>query len=764
MILALGVGANTAVFAAVRALLIDPPPYRDPDTVVVFRQVDHFAPAPLAASDIPELEHLRGLAHVAGCSASAFPMLRSRPSVLAAPIEVTQGFFELFGLAPLMGRALVASDFHGGQRSAVLSFELWKSMFGGDSDVVGRLVTLGHTRWTVVGVMPRSFQPRCFEIDGPVAWVPHDPAISTVTGLGLMLLARRASGVSLAQVNAEHDALAQYRATNRGDDRWAAYIWEPVNASRAAAARPGLMLVQSVAVLLLLVACTNIAGALLLNASERRSEFALRVSIGATPGQLLRQVLGEAGAVAALGVTLGAVLALAVITSLGSIAAPVLSGLALRMDWRDLLAALALGGVALVLFGAFPALVAAYGRGIGSSESTRRHPSVHRLRAILLVLQVSATTVLLTGATVLLRSYRSVMSSPTGFHSEGLLTTDIYLPAATGAASSFQEATRSLAAALAATAFVDEFAFSDASPFGSGGSNVRFEVLASGATDVVKRSFQIGHVSSNYFSLLHIPIVRGRMFSTDTADVAEVVVNDAFARTFRGEEVIGAVVRTPSRSLRITGVVGDVKSTWLTTDSRPVLYAPIALAASAAVSVTARSRRLPEAAAEMRKAIERADPDGPPVAIEPLSNIVWRSEVRRRVYLAIAGTFAVVAALVSALGIFSAVGRVVAIRSRDIAIRVALGARRSEVVRLVLLEGLQPVMMGTVAGLAGGFALVRVFSSHPFLQALLFRVASADLSTYALPVTVVLANAVLACLVPLSRALRLDPATTFKAE
>lgn len=735
MILALGVGANTAVFAAVRALLIDPPPYRDPDTVVVFRQVDHFAPAPLAASDIPELEHLRGLAHVAGCSASAFPMLRSRPSVLAAPIEVTQGFFELFGLAPLMGRALVASDFHGGQRSAVLSFELWKSMFGGDSDVVGRLVTLGHTRWTVVGVMPRSFQPRCFEIDGPVAWVPHDPAISTVTGLGLMLLARRASGVSLAQVNAEHDALAQYRATNRGDDRWAAYIWEPVNASRAAAARPGLMLVQSVAVLLLLVACTNIAGALLLNASERRSEFALRVSIGATPGQLLRQVLGEAGAVAALGVTLGAVLALAVITSLGSIAAPVLSGLALRMDWRDLLAALALGGVALVLFGAFPALVAAYGRGIGSSESTRRHPSVHRLRAILLVLQVSATTVLLTGATVLLRSYRSVMSSPTGFHSEGLLTTDIYLPAATGAASSFQC-----------------------------GSNVRFEVLASGATDVVKRSFQIGHVSSNYFSLLHIPIVRGRMFSTDTADVAEVVVNDAFARTFRGEEVIGAVVRTPSRSLRITGVVGDVKSTWLTTDSRPVLYAPIALAASAAVSVTARSRRLPEAAAEMRKAIERADPDGPPVAIEPLSNIVWRSEVRRRVYLAIAGTFAVVAALVSALGIFSAVGRVVAIRSRDIAIRVALGARRSEVVRLVLLEGLQPVMMGTVAGLAGGFALVRVFSSHPFLQALLFRVASADLSTYALPVTVVLANAVLACLVPLSQALRLDPATTFKAE
>src|SRR5688500_9566031 len=237
VILALGVGANTAVFAAVRALLIDPPPYRDPDAVVVFQLADHFAPAPLAASDIPELEELRGLTNVAGCSASSLPMLGSRPSVLAAPIEVTQGFFELFGLPPLVGRALVASDFVGGQRSAVLSFELWKSMFGGDPDVVGRFVTLGHTRWSVVGVMPESFQPRCFEIDGPVAWVPHDPAISTVTGFGLMLLARRAPGFSLAQVNAEHEALAQSWASQRGDHRLEATVWEDVNASRAAAAR-----------------------------------------------------------------------------------------------------------------------------------------------------------------------------------------------------------------------------------------------------------------------------------------------------------------------------------------------------------------------------------------------------------------------------------------------------------------------------------------------------------------------------------------------
>jgi putative ABC transport system permease protein len=764
VILALGVCANTAVFAAVRALLIDPPPYSNPDAVLVLRQVDHFAPAPLAASDIPELEQLRGLAQVAGCSAPSVPLLGSRPSVLAVPIEVTHAFFQLFALPPLMGRALVASDFQSGQRSAVLSFELWNSMFGGNPDVVGRFVTLGHTRWTIVGVMPRAFQPRCFEIDGPVAWVPHDPAISAVTGYGLMMLARRAPGFSLAQVNAEHDALAKYWASHRGDARLAAYVWEPANASRAAAARPGLMLVQSVAVLLLLVACTNIAGALLVNASERRSEFALRVSLGATPGQLARQVLGETGAVAAFGVTLGAGLALAVITSLGSLAAPVLSGVALGMGWRDLLAALALGGVALIVFGAFPALVTASGSGIGSSASTSRHPSAHRLRAILLGLQVSATIVLLTGATVLLRSYRSAMSSAPGFQSEGLLTTDIYLPTTTGAASSFQEAIRSLRAAMEDITFVDEVAFSDASPFGSGCGSRRLEVLPPGKTAAVMRSFRVCHVSSNYFSLLHIPIVRGRVSASDTADLTDVVVNEAFARTLPGDEVLGAVVRTPSRSLRITGVVGDVKGTWLTTGSPPELYAPIALAASTAVSVTARSWRLPEAAAEMRKAIERAAPNGPSVAIEPLSQIVWRSEERRRFYLAIAGTFAVVAALVSALGIFTAVGRVVAVRSRDIAIRVALGARRSEVVRLVLFEGLQPVMIGTVAGLAGGVALVRIFASHPFLQTLLFKVASTDLSTYALPLTVVLANAVLACLVPLGRALRLNPATTLKAE
>ena len=764
VILALGVGANTAVFAAVRALLLDPPPYRDPDTLVVFRKVDHFAEVPLTASDIPALEQLRGLTHVAACSASAFPMLRSRPSVLAAPIEVTQGFFELLGLQPLIGRALVPSDFHGGQRSAVLSFELWKSMFGGDSDVVGRFVTLGHTRWTVVGVMPQSFQPRCFDIDGPVAWVPHDPTTSTVAESGLMVLARRASGVSLAQVNAEYDALAQYWASSRGDDRLAAHILEPVHASRAAAARPGLMLLQSVAVLLLLVACTNIAGALLLNASERRSEFALRVSLGATPGQLFRQMLGEMGAVAALGVTLGVALALAVTTSLGSLAAPVLAGVALEIGWRDLLAALALGSVALIFFGTIPGLMVAYSRGIGSLASTSRHVSVHRVRAMLLVLQVGVTLVLLTGATVLLRSYRQAMSSPPGFQAEGLLTTEIHLPATDRAASSFQDAIRSLAAALAEIRVVDEFAFSDASPFGSGHSNVRLDVLTPGATDPVKRSFGVCHVSSNYFSLLQIPLVRGRTFSSAPADMTDVVVSEAFARLFRGDEVLGAIVRTPSTSLRIVGVVGDVKGTWLTTGSTPMLYAPIARAASTTVSITARSARPSEAVAEVRKAIVRAEPNGPATAIEPLSQIVWRSEVRRRFYLAIAGTFAVVAVLVSALGIFSAVGRVVASRSREIAIRVALGASRSEVVRHVLLEGLRPVMIGTGVGLAGGCALVRIFASHPFLQTLVFNVASTDLSTYALPVTVVCANALLACLVPFRRALRLDPATTLKAE
>jgi putative ABC transport system permease protein len=274
----------------------------------------------------------------------------------------------------------------------------------------------------------------------------------------------------------------------------------------------------------------------------------------------------------------------------------------------------------------------------------------------------------------------------------------------------------------------------------------------------------VNHVSSNYFSLLRIPLVRGQVFSSDAADVTDVVVNEAFARTLRGQEVLGAVVRAPSGPFRIVGVVGDVQDTWLTTRSTPLLYAPIARAPSGTVAVTARSRRLPQAAAEMRKAIERIHPEAPPVAVEPLGQIVWRSEVKRRFYLRIAGTFAIVALLVSALGIFSAVGRVVAFRTRDIAIRIALGARRAEVARLVLLEGMRPGLLGVGAGLAGGFALVRIFESHPFVQSLLFKVGSTDLSTYALPVSVALGSAVVACLVPLRRALRLDPAATFRAE
>ncbi|HET7694544.1 MAG TPA: ABC transporter permease [Vicinamibacterales bacterium] len=762
--LAVGVGANTAVFAAARAILIDPPPYRDPDTIVIFAPLNHFSQTPLTAADIPELEQLQSLSNVAGCSATSVPMLRDRPSILAAPIEVTQGFFDVFGVPPLLGRGLVASDFSGGQRSAVLSFELWKSMFGGDPNVVGRAVTLDRTRWTIVGVMPRSFRPSCFGIGGPLAWVPHDPKTS-VTEFGMRLMARLAPGLSLAQANAERDALARYWATDRRDDRLAAYTLEPINASRAAAARPGLILLQSVAVLLLLVACTNIAGALVLIASERRFEFALRVSMGATPGHLLRQVFAETAAVAAVGATLGAVLAQAVTRWLSPLAAPVLSGVVLDMDWRDVLAALGLGGVALIVFGTLPALAAAYE--VGHSASPRRQPSGQRMRAMLLVLQVSATIVLLTGATVLLRSYRDATSLPAGFRSEGLLTTDVYLPAtiSTNVAPSFpfQQAVRALSAAMTEVRSVDECAFSDASPFVGGGSR-RLQVMLPGAAEAVSRTFEMSHVSSNYFSLLQIPLVRGRMFAAETAAGSEVVVSEAFARLFPGHEVLGAVVRTPARSLLIVGVVGDVKTTWLTNDSTPALYAPITLAAGTAVSVIARSPRPGQAIPEMRKAIGRVDPNAPAVAIEPLSSIVWRSERMRRFYLAIAGTFAVVAVLVSALGVFGAVGRVVSLRAKGIAIRVALGARRVEVVRLVLIEGLQPVMIGIAAGLAGGFVLIRALAADPFLQTLLFQVASTDVSAYALPVTMVLASAILACLVPLKRALGLDPVTTLKAE
>jgi predicted permease len=577
-----------------------------------------------------------------------------------------------------------------------------------------------------------------------------------------MILGRKAPAFSLAQLNAEYDALAQYSANTRGDRRLAAYVVEPVNASRAAAARPGLMLVEAVALLLLLVACTNIAGALLLNASERRPEFAVRMSMGATPGLLLRQILAEMSTVAVVGVLLGAVLAFEVIASLGSMAAPVLPGLPLSLTWRDLLAALLFGGVTLVLFGTVPALAAAYGCS-ASADSASPKRSVYKVRAVLLVCQVGVTIVLLSGATVLLRSYRSAMSSPAGFDSTGLLTTDVYRPNGGSGLPSFQDAVRALDASMAEVRFVDQVTFSDASPFGSGGSNQRLDVLPADGSDAVKRSFRVCHVSSNYFALLHIGIVRGRTFSSDTADLDGVVVNEAFARTLRGIEVLGSVVRTSAGPFQIIGVVADVKSTWLTTASIPTLYAPIALAASPTISVTARSERPSEAAAEMRKAIERTEPDGPPVAIEPLSTIVWRSEAKRRFYLAIAGTFAVVAALVSALGIFSAVGRVVELRSKDFAIRIALGARRLEILRLVLAEGLQPVIIATLAGLLGAVALVRALAIHPFSQALLFNVASTDLSTYSLPVAVVFANAALACLVPIKRALRVDPATTLKA-
>ena len=766
--LALGVGANTAVLAAVRTVLLDPAPWSEPDRVVVFQPVNHFSPtAALYAGDVEALATLTSLSDVAGCTTTRVYLSRDKPSVQVAPMEVTAHFFDLFDTPPLMGRTLAPVDFAAGERVAVLSYDLWRTAFAGDRDIVGRRVNLGHVEAAVVGVMPRRFQPFCWSIEGPIAWIPIAPATGSGAPPRLHVFARLAPGVSLEAADAERAALVNYWSRDYGDDHLEEYLLAPAQATRARELRAGLVLLQSVVVLLLLIASANIAGAFLLNASERQREFALRASLGATPWQIVRLVGSEAAVVALAGAAAGAAVALGLVRFLGSLAAPVVPGVVLTAGWRDALTALGIAAVSLVVFGTISSLAAVRTARVRSSEIYGPSRSVNRLRGALVVVQVSLTVVLLVGGTMFLRSYWNAITSSAGFATDGLLTTDVHLPPATSAterAAAARRALVTLEAELSAAPAVREVAFGQFTPFG-GGSGVRFDITPAGAVEPIARSFSMRAVSANYFSVLGIPVLQGRPFD-DSDGVAEAVVSETFSALFEpGQPLPGTIVALPSGPVRIVGIVGDTKTVWLTVSGRPTLYVPMDFAIGpTSLSIVAQTSNVPAATMAIREAVGRANPGGPPTAVEPLGTIVWRSEQVRRFYVVLTAAFALIGLAVSALGIFGVVGRMVTLRAKDFAVRVALGAGQRRVAGIVLLEAFRPVIVGIAVGAAGGFALARFLEAHPLPFSGWYQVSAGDASTYLFVALVAITTTTLASLTPLRRAMRISPAEVLKGD
>ncbi len=784
--LALGIGANTAIFSVVDALILRPLPYRDPGRLVT---IEHHYPslndlkAPVSASGFRHYrDDTRSFESVA-VSTGWQPNLTGagEPERLLGA-QGSARFFEVLGIAPALGRTWTAAeDEPGNNQVVVLSDGLWRRRFGADAGIVGRTIRLDGAPYTVIGVMPRGFHGffnRRAELWRPVALTPKQYAAGA-TNEFLSLSARLKPGVSVAQARREMAAFAErLKRDNPGTypPKWGLLV-TTLDEKAKGDVRGALLVLLGAVGFVLLIACANVANLLLARASGRAREIAVRTAMGASRRALIRQLMTESLLLSLAGAGLGLLLAswgLHAITALGPAA---VAGMDIHVSGRvlgfTLLVAVATG----LLFGLAPALQTSRtdvqetlreGQR-GSSERAGR-----RLRRALVVGEVALALTLLAGAGLLVRSFARIQGVDPGFDPHHLLTFSIALPKAGYPLDTAQIAfwDRTLER-LRSTPGVVAVGMTSNLPFSGGWSTGSFTV--EGYTPPPGQPGPWGDIrvaSTGFARAMRLPLIRGRFIGTqDRAGAAPVVVVDQemARRYWPGDDPVGKRITfdSPSDSahwITVVGVVAHAAQEGLTAEHRVQLYFPPAEAAAAfgglpfetfAVRTAGDPLRM---TATVRRAIEDIDPAQPISDVNTMDAMIAESLGQRRLTTVLLGLFAGLALGLAGLGIYGIMSHMVTQRSRELGIRIALGAAPGRVLGLVLREGAAITLVGLAIGLAGAFGLTRLIASQ------LFAVPATDPVTFVAVSATLAAAALLATLVPALRAMRVDPVEALRQE
>ena len=777
--LALGIGANAAVFSLVRSVLLRPLPFPAPDSLVSIAEANSrkgWSAMPASAPNFLDWEAgARSFSSMGAYTTGPIALTgRGEPEQLSAT-WVTAGFFPTLGVGPELGRAFDSAEtVRGHDRVVVLSHGLWMRRFGGDPSTVGSSVRIDGEPFTVLGVMPPSFR---FPEEGADAWVPlaFGPEVATQRGAHyLEVVARRRPGVAEDGAAAELHAIADrlrvaYPRTNEGTTA----VVRRLSDTLVGEVRPALLMLLAAVGLVTLIACANVANLLLIRASRRSSEIAVRTALGASRARLTRQLLTESLVLASAGAAAGLALAavsLDLIVRLAPADVPRLSEV--RID-GGVLAFTALWTLAAALvFGLAPALAAVKAgpmrslRSWGSDAASGRGPV--RLRRLLVAAQVAVALVLLVGAGLLVKSLARLSSVDPGFRAEQVLAFDLTLPEARYPNEARQgEFARELLSRVRAL----PGAQSAAAVFGlpltglSFSSSMRIGNAPEGADEP---SAQLRVASDDYFRTLGIPLVAGRLFGPGDAygGPHAILASQAAARRFwPAGDAVGQHVRFGARpgttriEGEIVGIVGDVRDAELGVGPRPEFYASMAQAPVAAFHVAIRTSGRPGALADpVRAAVHGLDPEIVVNGLSSLGEIVSRSVARPRFTTRLLLLFAVMALTLSAVGIYGVIAFAVSQRTREIGIRMALGADRRAVRGLVMRDGLRLTLAGLGLGLAGAFAATRL------LAGFLYEVRPADLATHLIVTLILLGVALAACWIPARRASRVEPMAALRSE
>ena len=782
--LALAIGANTAIFSVVYAVLLRPLPYPNPAQLVTLFEDKLQEGVKGTGCSYPDFEQWRAQNHVfsgiAGATGHSLTLTgRGEPADVTTEV-VTSDFFSLLDVKPLLGRTFTPDDTKRGAAPVVILGEnLWRSRFGADPKILGQSVTLEKRPFTVVGVMPASFRPPPFDEDR-ATWIPlvQDPMFGGWMpqrgGHWLIVVARRKPGVSLAQAQAEMDTIASRLAKDSPEDSGWTIRLVPLQEFTIGSVRTALLVLLAAVGVVLLIACVNIANLLLTRATSRAREMGIRVALGAGRNRIVRQLLTESVVLGLIGGVLGVCLAWWGVHAFRSLLPADLPRVQeIRIDGWVLGFALLLSVGASLLFGLAPALFAAEhdvqaglkeGGAQGGKGGVRK-----RMRSFLAVAEIALATVLLVATGLLIRSFLTLTSVSPGFDADHLLRADISLPQFEySKPQQWTAFSNDLMARIQAEPGMQDSAMVVPLPLASGSINLTFEIegnppLAPG----ISRTADYVSVSPGYFHVMRIPLLRGRTF--DEQDVASTprvaLISETLAHIYFpnqdpiGKRMIFGFPPHGDAPREIVGIVGDVRDAALDQQPGPMMYVPYAQAPIWGGEVVVRTNSNPSSAANtIREDVRGIDPDLPVTDVELMTTAISESVAQPRFSTLLLSLFGVLAVVLAAAGIFGVISYWVASRTHEIGIRMALGATPRIVLSLILSESAKVLLFGLALGIAGALAIGR------FLSTLLFGVRPADPLTYAAVALLLTLVALAASCVPVRRAMRVDPLVALKYE
>ncbi len=790
--LALGIGANTAIFSVINTVLLTPLAFPDPDRIVVLMQTSPQGNAAIAS--VPKFNNWRRQTRVLEDVAAydgGGPGLNlgggDRPEQVKG-IHVSYEFFHLFGAGTTLGRAFTAEeDRPGGPRVAVLSNGLWQRRFGSDGGIVGRGLAIGGDMYTVIGVLSPNFT-----FDPPAdIYLPFqaDPN-STNQGHYFRVAARLKPGVSLSEANAGLQLAAdEFRRTNPGGlDPKNSFGVEPMQRLMVQNVKPALFVLLGAVAFVLLIACANVANLLLARATRRSREIAIRSAIGAGRGRIVRQLLTEslalslAGGIAGLGLGVIGVRALLAVSP-GGIPRIGPEGAAVSLDWRVLGFTLLLAVLTGVLFGLVPAIHASRAdvntvlkdTGARSGGGLRQN----KVRGALVVTEIALAMVLLVGAGLLIRTFSALHSVVPGFDPHNVLTFDTALSGARyDRTAGIYDMTRQVLDRVHAIPGVEAAAASSYLPL-EGGLGLGFVIQGRPLTNgPVHGGAGWNYVTPRFFDVFRIPIVRGRGFTErDTAAAPQVVIiNEAFAKKYWkdgnpiGQRLLiggGMGPGFAQAPREIIGVAGDARDAGLNADPFPTTFVPLSQVPDAYMALNnrfmplnwvVRSKVAPFSLSQPVQGAFQEVADLPVAHVRTMDQIVSQSTARDRFNTIVLGIFAFLAILLASIGLYGLMSYSVEQRTMEFGIRLALGAEFSLLRNMVVRQAMALAGIGVLIGAAAAYGLTRLMAS------LLFNVKPTDPAVFGSVIAVLSTIALLAAYLPARRVLRIDPVVALRYE